>query len=98
LEDTKTGLDGERTRLQGQVRDLERQQVQTSYQLQSVQEELQRSHATNTQIQNEEKELQAHLASEIEERERAQQELHQLKKQAGYSVVHQCLPSKHPVI
>jgi rootletin len=37
-------------------------------------------------MQTEEKELQARLATEIEERERAQQELHQLKKQASYSV------------
>lgn len=86
LEDTKTGLDMERTRLQAQVRDLERLQLQLSHQLQSAQEELQRSHATNTQMQTEEKELQARLATEIEERERAQQELHQLKKQASYSV------------
>jgi rootletin len=46
-----------------------------------VHEELQRSHASNAQIQNEEKELQARLSTETEERERAQQELHQLKKQ-----------------
>ena len=86
LEDTKTGLDMERTRLQAQVRDLERHQLQMSHQLQSTQEELQRSQATNTQIQTEEKELQTRLATEIEERERAQQELHQLKKQASYLV------------
>jgi molecular chaperone GrpE (heat shock protein) len=65
-----------------------------SHQLQNAQEELQRSHATNTQIQNEEKELQARLASETEERERSQQELHQLKKQASYSVINQNLPLK----
>lgn len=82
LEDAKTGLEAERTRLQAQIRDLERQQLQTSHLLQSTQEELQRSHATSAQIQNEEKELQARLTTEIEERERAQQELHQLKKQA----------------
>lgn len=92
MEDSKTGLDGERTRLQGQIRDLERQQLQMSHQLQNTQEELQRSHATSTQMQNEEKELQARLASESEERERTQQELHQLKKQAGYSVIQKSLP------
>jgi regulator of replication initiation timing len=81
LEDAKTGLEVERARLQAQVRDLERQQLQTSHQLQSAHEELQRSHATSAQIQSEEKELQARLTTEIEERERAQQELHQLKKQ-----------------
>jgi rootletin len=73
----------ERTRLQAQVRDLERQQLQVSHQLQSAQEELQRSQANNSQKNAEEKELQARLATEIEERERAQQELHQLKKQAS---------------
>jgi septal ring factor EnvC (AmiA/AmiB activator) len=81
LEDAKAGLELERTRLQTQVRDLERQQLETSHQLQSAQEELQRSHAATAQIQNEEKELQARLITETEERERAQQELHQLKKQ-----------------
>jgi len=86
LEDTKTGLDMERTRLQAQVRDLERQQLQMSHQLQSTQEELQRSQATNSQMQTGGKELQTRLATEIEERERAQQELHQLKKQASYLV------------
>jgi rootletin len=74
----------ERTRLQAQVRDLERQQLQVSHQLQSSQEELQRSQANNSQKNAEEKELQARIATEIEERERAQQELHQLKKQASY--------------
>jgi rootletin len=51
LEDAKTGLEVECTRLHTHVRDLERQQ------LQSVHEELQRPHASNAQIQNEEKEL-----------------------------------------
>jgi rootletin len=57
LEDAKTGLEVEQSCLQAHVRDLERQQLQTSHQLQSVHEELQRSHASNAQIQNEEKEL-----------------------------------------
>lgn len=50
---------------------------------QSLQEELQRSNASNSQQQAEEKELQARLLNEVEERERAHQEVHQVKKQVS---------------
>lgn len=81
LEDTKTALDAERTRIQGQLRDVERQQLQTSQQLQSTHDELSRARNDNNVRLNEERELQARLTTEIEERERAQQEAHQLRKQ-----------------
>nr|CAD7568360.1 unnamed protein product [Timema californicum] len=81
LEDVRSSLEAERVRLQGLLRELERKELTTSHQLQNLQEELQRSHAANSAIQGEEKELQARLATETEERERAQQESHQLRKQ-----------------
>ncbi|KAJ8974641.1 hypothetical protein NQ317_019876 [Molorchus minor] len=81
LEDLKASLENERTRLQNQTRDLEKEQLQTEHKVQSLQEELQRTQAAGSQQQAEEKELQARLLNEVEERERAHQEVHQLRKQ-----------------
>lgn len=83
MEDTKATMDVERTRLQAQVRDMERDALQLQQQLRFTQDELQKCHENNAQAQNEEKELQARLANEIEERERIQLQLHQVKKQVG---------------
>lgn len=55
--------------------------MQTTQQLQSLQEDLGRVQNASSTLRSEDKERQARLTSEIEERERAQQELHQLKKQ-----------------
>jgi len=81
LEDAKATMDVERTRLQAQVRDMEREALQMQQQLRFTQDELQKCHENNAQAQNEEKELQARLANEIEERERIQLQLHQVRKQ-----------------
>ncbi|XP_043473527.1 rootletin isoform X3 [Leptopilina heterotoma] len=81
LEDMKTTLDAERTRLQANIRDMEREITQLQQQLRFTQDELQKSHSMNSTAQNEEKELQGRLANEIEERERLQLQLHQVKKQ-----------------
>ncbi|XP_014470851.1 PREDICTED: centromere-associated protein E [Dinoponera quadriceps] len=81
LEDAKTTMDVERTRLQTQVRDMERDALQLQQQLRFTQDELQKCHENNAQAQNEEKELQSRLANETEERERIQLQLHQVKKQ-----------------
>lgn len=48
-----------------------------------MQEELQRAQAAGSQQQQEEKELQARLLNEVEERERSHQEVHTLRKQVG---------------
>ncbi|XP_026278331.2 rootletin isoform X2 [Frankliniella occidentalis] len=82
LEEARGALDLERTRLQAQVRDLEHAHLTVQHNLQTVQDELARTQAANKQAAGEEKELQARLAVETEERERASQELHQLRKQA----------------
>lgn len=81
MEDARTSLEGERARLQNQIREQERQHLQTTQQLQSLQDDLGRAQNASSTLQSEDKERQARLSSEIEERERAQQELHQLKKQ-----------------
>lgn len=69
------------------MRDLEHATLTTQHNLQTVQDELARTQAANKQAASEEKELQARLAVETEERERATQELHQLRKQVR---VHGC--------
>lgn len=81
MEDTRTRLEAERASLQNQLREQERQNLQTTQQLQTLQEDLARTQNASSTLQSEDKERQARLSSEIEERERAQQELHQLKKQ-----------------
>lgn len=89
LEDIKLSIENEKNRLQNQIRDLEKEQLQSEHKAQSIYEELQRSQAAGTQQQAEEKELQARLLNEVEERERAHQEVHQLKKQVctSYSLL-----------
>ncbi|ENN83060.1 hypothetical protein YQE_00578, partial [Dendroctonus ponderosae] len=87
LEEVKGSLDLDRARLQDQIRDLEKEQLQTEHKVQSFQEELQRAQAAGSQPQQEEKELQSRLLNEVEERERSHQELHQLRKQQ-YLLVH----------
>ena len=88
----KTTLDAERTRFQANIRDMEREIAQLQQQLRFTQDELQKSHAMNSTAQNEEKELQGRLANEIEERERLQLQLHQVKKQVKcYSLLNVAL-------
>lgn len=81
MEDIKLSLEKERSILQSRIEDAERKQQQTEQNMQSLQEELQKSQSSGTKQQAEEKELQARLLNEVEERERAHQEAHQLKKQ-----------------
>lgn len=81
LEEYKQSLENERNRLQNQMRELEKEQLETEHKAQNIQEQLQRSQAASNQQQAEEKELQARLLNEVEERERAHQEVHQLRKQ-----------------
>lgn len=84
LEELKVSVENERSRVQNQLRDLEKEQLQTEHKVQSLQEDLQRTQAAGTQQQAEEKELQARLLNEVEERERSHQEVHQLRKQVGF--------------
>lgn len=76
-------MEAEKSRLQDQLRDSEKEQLKAEHNIQSLQEEIQRNQASNTQQQAEEKELQARLLNEVEERERSHQEVHQLKKQVS---------------
>lgn len=81
MDEIKVSLDNEKARLQNQMRDLEKEQLQTEHRASNLQDELQRAQTSGTQQQAEEKELQARLLNEVEERERAHQEIHNLRKQ-----------------
>lgn len=82
----KVNVDAERSRLQAQIRDMEKEILQLQKQLHFTQDELQKSHQSNAQAQNDEKELQARLTNETEERERLQLQLHQVKKQVKHEI------------
>lgn len=86
LEDIKLSLEKEKALLQDHIKDAEQKQQQADQALQSLQEELQKTQSSSTKQQAEEKELQARLLNEVEERERSHQEAHQLKKQVKFSV------------
>lgn len=77
----KSSIENERNRFQNQVRDLEKDLSQSEHNIQSLQSEIQKVQNVGSQQQAEEKELQARLLNEIEERERSHQEVHQLRKQ-----------------
>lgn len=81
MENAKATIDVERTRLQTQVHDMERDALQLQHQLRFTQDELHKCHENNSQAQNEKKELQAKLLNETEERERMQLQLHQMREQ-----------------
>jgi len=81
LENAKTAIDMERTRLQTQMHDMERDALQLKHELRSTQDELQKCHDNNAQAQNEKKELQAKLLNESAERERIQSQLYQMEEE-----------------
>lgn len=83
LEDLKISLENERTRLQNQLRDVEKDQLGAEHQIETIKQELQRKDAAILQQQAEEKELQSKYLNEVEERERSHQEVHQLRKQVN---------------
>lgn len=81
MEETKLSLENERIQLQSHLKESEKEQQQIEERVKSLQEDLQKTQSLGSKQQVEEKELQARLLNEVEERERAHQEAHQLKKQ-----------------
>lgn len=81
LEETKASLEVERVRLSGQLKSTEENCLKVTQELNCAQTGLQRLGTCNAQKDAAEKEMQARLSNELEERERAQQELIQLRKQ-----------------
>lgn len=74
-------LENERVQLQTTLKASEKDQQQIEDRVKSLQEDLQKAQSLGSKQQAEEKDLQARLLNEVEERERAHQEAHQLKKQ-----------------
>lgn len=81
LEDSRTSLEVDRARLQTLNREIEKQMCQGGQQTQGLQEEINRLSLSLSQREGEVKELQTRLNTEVEERERAQQENHNVRKQ-----------------
>ncbi|XP_073992313.1 ciliary rootlet coiled-coil, rootletin isoform X3 [Rhodnius prolixus] len=81
LEDGRRNLDVERGRLQTLVRELDRSLLEHKQQLASLNDELSQCKEMIGQKTAEERQLQARINSQAEERDRAQQQVHQLSKQ-----------------
>lgn len=67
--------------MQNLCRDIEFKLLQSNQGAQNLQQELEKSNATNQQKQNDEKELLIKLNLELEDKDKLQQELHIYKKQ-----------------
>lgn len=74
-------MEADRTRLQLQLREVENAALITGQQLSTTKEEKQKLEAAHSQLTLEHHETSSRLTSETEEKERAQQEMHQLRKQ-----------------
>lgn len=74
-------MEADRTRLQLQLREVENAALITGQQLSTIKEEKQKLEAAHSQLTLEHHETSSRLTSETEEKERAQQEMHQLRKQ-----------------
>ncbi|XP_046805055.1 rootletin isoform X2 [Lucilia cuprina] len=81
LEESKNTLENERTRLTTVLKETENNLSKTSQELNSTRNTLQKTQVEFAQKDEGGKELQNKLASETELKERAQQELNQVKKQ-----------------
>lgn len=81
LDDARTGLEADKSRLLNQLREVERAALVAGQQVEALTAEKQRLESAQNQRSQEHHELASRLASEAEEKERAQQEMHQLRKQ-----------------
>ncbi|XP_017113635.1 rootletin [Drosophila elegans] len=81
LEDTKNTLENERTRLSTILKETENHFTKTTQDLNATKAQLQKAQVEFAQKDEGGKELQSKLVAEVELKERAQQELCQIKKQ-----------------
>ncbi|XP_058812044.1 rootletin isoform X2 [Topomyia yanbarensis] len=81
LEESRNLLEQEKVRLQTILKETENNMARTSQELSAAQSNIQKFQSQSTQNDAAEKELQARLTNESEEKERILQELHQIKKQ-----------------
>jgi 3-deoxy-D-manno-octulosonic-acid transferase len=71
--------------MQLQLREVENAALITGQQLSTTKEEKQKLEAAHSQLTLEHHETSSRLTSETEEKERAQQEMHQLRKQVFFN-------------
>jgi Protein of unknown function (DUF2968). len=81
LEEARNQLEIERAKLLTQCREVERSLLSSEKHAQTLTEELHKASSQSAQKLNEEKELNARLLVVSEERDKAQQDLHAIKKQ-----------------
>lgn len=91
LEETKNALENERTRLSTVLKETQNNFTKLNHEYQTTQNSLQKVQQNSGQKDVLEKELQSRLTNETEERERVQQELHQVKKQVSFCITTQFL-------
>lgn len=81
LEETRSTLENDKVRLQTILKETENNVIKLQQEVTATQSNLQKLQSCNTQKDVLEKEMQARLSNEIEEKERIQQEMHAMKKQ-----------------
>ncbi|XP_055617320.1 rootletin [Toxorhynchites rutilus septentrionalis] len=81
IEESRNLLEQEKVRLQTILKETENNMTKTNQELATAQSDIQKFQSKTTQNDAAEKELQARLTNETEEKERILQELHQIKKQ-----------------
>lgn len=85
LEESKGSLENDRTRITTLLKETQNNMTKLTQEHQSAQASIQKMQQNAGQKDVLETELQARLSNENEERERVQQELHQLKKQVNHT-------------
>jgi len=83
LEEIKATLEQEKLKVLNVLKDTEHNMSKVSLELNTTQSDVQKLKSSANQKDDLEKELQARMNNEMEERERVQQELHQVKKQVN---------------
>ena len=83
LEESRNSMDVEKARLSTVLKETQNNLTKLTQEHQAAQGSIQKMQQNSGQKDVQEKELQGRLSNETEERERVQQELHQVKKQVN---------------
>lgn len=83
LEESRNTMDVEKTRISTILKETQNNLAKLTQEHQTAQNTIQKMQQSSGQKDVQEKELQSRLCNETEERERVQQELHQVKKQVS---------------
>ncbi len=92
LEESRNTMDVEKTRIATILKETQNNLAKLTQEHQTAQNTIQKMQQSSGQKDVQEKELQSRLCNETEERERVQQELHQVKKQVRQQIrrLHLC--------